>query len=1249
MRTLRLLLTALTALMPCLAAAPAGSQVVDEIPEICGSTPAHAAIGPLHERLERLDRDLQAHLVRVGRAAAAGRAPEARLPHDAEHFRRDLEALELAVHRRGPEVFERLRFKLHELGNLVANLERAATAGATPAVLPAYERRDRGRVRRIPAGPTAAPANDDCATVIGDGTWAGNTTEATNDGQASCGSSLFSPDVWFKYVAASGGYVSADTLGSAYDTVLSVHSACPGTPDNQLSCNDDAFGLQSAVSFYASTGEEYWIRVSGFDQATGPFQLTVGPNGGILGTVTASASGDPIDDGRVEAYNSGGYYERSGWTGATGEYTIPDLSSGTYHLATEYFDGYIDELYDDVPCPGGYHGCEHTDGTPVVVRTNTMTMGVDFALDEGGVLSGLVTQTATGDPIPDVRVEIFDSTGDRKGYDYTDAAGNYSVEGLLSGTYYAATDSSLVADELFDDLPCPGGAPYGCDPTTGTPIAVTVNATTAGIDFVLDRRGAVSGTVTEAATGDPIDGLRVEIHDANGYYVEDDYTDASGNYTVAGLAEGTYFAVAESYYFLDELYDDIPCPGGSGYGCDETTGTPIAVSINATTTGIDFALDRLGSISGTVTEAATGDPIYDIPVEVWDASGYYLRSDYTDSSGVYLVEPLPSGSHYVGTDIYYGEYVNELYEEIPCSSGCDPSTGTPVAVSTSVTTMGIDFTLDRLGAVSGTVTNSLTGDPLSSVRVRIWDGAGSYSIEDEYTDASGYYEVTGLEAGTYYATAAHSSYSDELYDDLPCPGGATSGCDPATGTAIAVSLNTTTTSVDFALDPGGSISGTLTEAATGEPLHYEDVEIWDATGSFVAYGEADYYGHYEVGGLAPGTYFVNTDTYQYDYYLDELYDDLPCPGGAPGGCDPTTGTPIAVTAGVTTSGVDFALGSKGTISGTVTDATSGDPISLWVNIWNAAGSWVDDDYTDSSGHYTVRGLAPGTYFATTDTYYSFMNELYDDLPCHFGCDPTTGSPIAVTLGADTSGIDFQLDRPGAISGAVTDAAGGEPLAGVRVRAWTANASEVGSDYTDAAGIFTIDELATGTYFLTTDNDDGFLDELYDDLPCLGGASYGGCTVTKGTPVAVTVNTTTRPVNFALQYFSSGIAGTVTDGSGIPLASVFVDAWDDDGDLVASTVSDAEGGYSLELGAGTYFVSTDNGLGLDDEVYDDLICPAGSCAAGLCDPTAGTPVVVTGLVGEMMTGIDFVLEPLWLFGDGFESGDLSAWSSAVGGP
>ncbi len=126
-------------------------------------------------------------------------------------------------------------------------------------------------------------SNDLCenAIPICNGTVSGSTAGANSDGSASCGASSSSPDVWYSYTPGTSGAVTVDTCGSPYDTVLSIHTGCPGTSGNQLACNDDTCGLQSQVSTTVVGGTTYWIRVSGYNGLSGDFTLILsGPDCG---------------------------------------------------------------------------------------------------------------------------------------------------------------------------------------------------------------------------------------------------------------------------------------------------------------------------------------------------------------------------------------------------------------------------------------------------------------------------------------------------------------------------------------------------------------------------------------------------------------------------------------------------------------------------------------------------------------------------------------------------------------------------------------------------------------------------------------------------------------------------------------------------------------------------------------------------------------------------------------------------------
>ncbi len=126
-------------------------------------------------------------------------------------------------------------------------------------------------------------SNDTCAnavTMVNGGTYSGSTASATRDGSASCGSSSTTRDVWYKYTAGASGTLRIDSCGSSYDTVLSLHSACVGTSSNQLACNDDCGGtpcgaVSSCLTRAVTAGTTYYLRVSGYNGASGSFVLHV--------------------------------------------------------------------------------------------------------------------------------------------------------------------------------------------------------------------------------------------------------------------------------------------------------------------------------------------------------------------------------------------------------------------------------------------------------------------------------------------------------------------------------------------------------------------------------------------------------------------------------------------------------------------------------------------------------------------------------------------------------------------------------------------------------------------------------------------------------------------------------------------------------------------------------------------------------------------------------------------------------------
>ena len=140
---------------------------------------------------------------------------------------------------------------------------------------------------------------DNCADAqpTPNGSYSFNLSVATPDGPGNCSLTTGAQDMWVKYVAPDNGIATFSLCGSAFDTVMSVFSACGGS---QLACNDDsdACGTQSQITMAVTTGSSYLIRIAGYTGDVGAGALLVsGPPAPAADTLTEAtdAGGMPVD------------------------------------------------------------------------------------------------------------------------------------------------------------------------------------------------------------------------------------------------------------------------------------------------------------------------------------------------------------------------------------------------------------------------------------------------------------------------------------------------------------------------------------------------------------------------------------------------------------------------------------------------------------------------------------------------------------------------------------------------------------------------------------------------------------------------------------------------------------------------------------------------------------------------------------------------------------------------------------------
>lgn len=734
-----------------------------------------------------------------------------------------------------------------------------------------------------------------------------------------------------------------------------------------------------------------------------------------------------------------------------------------------------------------------------------------------------------------------------------------------------------------------------------------------GTPWAFAQTGSIAGTITTATTVTP----SVTVYDANG---RQSASATGASYTVSGLAPGTYYVVAAAAGYVTKLYNDIPCVAAD---CVPTGGTAVTVTANATAAA-NFTLTTGGGIRGTVRRASDTTGVGSVTVFLYNAATSLVTSTITAADGGYGFAALPAGSYFlrVGaptSSTVVPDYVQELYGGVLCpvigpSFACRIAQGAAVAVVAGADAAGIDFSLDHGARVNGQVTTG--GVAVANVTVTVYSSSTPIGVPAT-TDTNGFYTVQGLPAGTYFvratpAASATPNLVEQWYNGIPF-------ASASRPNPVILTAGFAATGINFSLQPGGVISGTVTYmdpgAATVNPEAPPTIEVYNSANILVRSkalsGSSPI--SYTIDGLPTGTYYVKAASAAQGIgrvqnpsgdFIDKLYNGVTCVAQD---CLPTSGTPVGVTAGANTTGINFALDLGGVVSGSVTAGTL-------VDIYDSRGVLLPRRtfrFTLTTGFepaYSAVGLPSGTYYlvARRDEASGRAAELYSGVACA-ACAVTFGTPVVVTAGAAVRNVNFTGVSGGAIAGTVKDSALA-PLSTITVEAYAATGALAGSATTSFTGAYRIGALAPGTYYLRTLNSRGYVDEVFDNLTC------GNCSVLTGTPVTVAASSTAT-ADFGL---ASGVpvGGTIRSDFGDPLGGTGVSFFTSAGALVARGSADPLGVYAVTLAPGSYRARTDPKPRYVQELYNNL-----ACALGTCDVTTGTGITVAILP---ITNVDFGL-------------------------
>lgn len=277
------------------------------------------------------------------------------------------------------------------------------------------------------------------------------------------------------------------------------------------------------------------------------------------------------------------------------------------------------------------------------------------ALAATGSISGTVTDAKTAGPIEGVEVCAWTLVGEEEFFcTSTDSEGNYEFEELEAGEYGVEFLGTLVgySNQVYD---------HEENWWEADPVTVGTGATT-GIDAELTATPGIAGTVTRSSDGEPVEFVlvcawRVGTEEFGGCA----FTGPEGNYRISELEAGEYVEPGEYHVeFWPGFGEENLAYQFWDHRSRWVEADAVTVEAEETTSGIDAELLPGATISGTVSSAATGAGLEEIPVcSIDSASGELGVCSWTEPGGHYELPFLPGNETKVIFSIDFEEWFGE--------------------------------------------------------------------------------------------------------------------------------------------------------------------------------------------------------------------------------------------------------------------------------------------------------------------------------------------------------------------------------------------------------------------------------------------------------------------------------------------------------------------------------------------------------------------------------------------------------------
>lgn len=529
---------------------------------------------------------------------------------------------------------------------------------------------------------------------------------------------------------------------------------------------------------------------AGFLQITGAGTITAGgtlifspalsttppvaTTGGLSGTVIDSRTSLPIQGATISVVGAKIY---TAITDLLGKFILPTMDAAGYTVSISAV-GYVTQTYSVSIIAGN---AINLGNIPLAITTTT------------GTVQGKVTDASSSAPLADVTITVSGSTTWTA---VTAADGSYTVTGITPGAitisaaktgYYAASGASTIASGLTIVF-------SPALPTT-PPTEITE---------------VLKGTVIDSLG--PIQGATISISGRKNYAAT---TSAAGEFLVSAMDADTYTVSVSAPSHVSQSY---------------------SVTILSRVTTNMGAINLLpsptsGSITGIVTDSATGGAIAGVTVSVIGASNWQA---VTRSDGTYQILDITPGAVTISA-------AKNGYNTV--SGSGDVTAGAKLTFSPALQQ------LPTTGEIKGKVVDVSTGTPLQTASITVASSPPGVDLHGS-PDASGNFFMTAINPGSYTVAFAAPGYSGQTYTVTVMAG--------VTADVGAVSLTPVTTS--------NTITGKVVDVATGASIANAEVSITGTTTST----KTDTNGAYTISGIAQSNFILQASADGYDSLIQYI-------------------------------------------------------------------------------------------------------------------------------------------------------------------------------------------------------------------------------------------------------------------------------------------------------------------------------------------------------------------------------------------